>query len=279
MPTRVYDEFGTVANDIQMTSSQHTRTAGRRFEGRACVVTGAARGIGRAIAERLAREGGRVAAWDVSERRLAPAVQEMRAGGLDVHAFTCDVGSRGAVAHAMEDASSRLGAPVTVLVNNAVWARFGPLSEIDEETVDTTLAVGLKALLWTMQAALPQMRRNGGGAVVNIASTAAFHPTTQAVVYAAMKAGVLGLTRAAAVELAAERIRVNAVLPGMVGTPASKAQYDAETLAAREAAMPLGRFGDPQDIAAAVAFLASDDGAYVHGAELMVDGGWTVGMS
>src|SRR5574340_559798 len=90
-------------------------------------------------------------------------------------------------------------------------------------------------------------------------------------VYAAMKAGVLGLTRAAAVELSSDRIRVNAVIPGMVGTPASKAQFDDATLAAREAAMPLGRFGDPQDIAAAVAFLAGDDARYVQGAEIVVD--------
>lgn len=254
-------------------------TSARRFEGRVCVVTGAARGIGRAICERLGAEGGRVAAWDVSERRLGPAVDEMRAAGLDVRAFTCDVGVRAAVAETMAAVESRLGGPVSVLVNNAVWARFGPLATLDEDTVERTLAVGLKALLWTTQAVLPQMQRLGGGAVVNLSSTAAFHATTEAVVYAAMKAGVLGLTRAAAVELSPHRIRVNAVLPGMVGTPASKAQYDATTLAQREAAMPLGRFGDPADIAAAVAFLASDDGAYVQGAELMVDGGWTVGKA
>lgn len=252
---------------------------GRRFDGRVCVVSGAARGIGRAIAERLAREGGRVAAWDVSERRLEPVVAELRAAGLEVHGFCCDVADRAAVAAAMASVQARFGAPVSVLVNNAVWVRFGPLAELDEETVERTLAVGLKALLWTLQAALPQMRRHGGGAVVNLSSTAAYHATTEAVVYAAMKAGVLGLTRAAAVELAPLRIRVNAVLPGMVGTPASKAQYDSATLAEREAAMPAGRFGDPEDIAAAVAFLASDDGAYVQGAELVVDGGWTVGKA
>jgi NAD(P)-dependent dehydrogenase (short-subunit alcohol dehydrogenase family) len=88
---------------------------------------------------------------------------------------------------------------------------------------------------------------------------------------------VTGLTQAAAVELGAQRIRVNAVVPGMVGTAASKAQFDDATLAEREAAMPLGRFGDPQDIAAAVALLASDDACYVHGTQLVVDGGWTVG--
>ncbi len=250
----------------------------KRLQGTVCVVTGAARGIGWSIAERLGREGGRIAAWDVSERRLKPAVDELCGLGIYARAFVCDVGRRDAVAAAMAQVEQAFGAPVGVLVNNAVWARFGPLADIDEEMADKTLAVGLKALMWTLQAAVPQMRRRGGGSVVNLSSTSALHPVTDAIAYAAMKGGVLGLTRAAAVELAPDRIRVNSVIPGMVGTPASKAQFDAPTLAAREAAMPLGRFGRPEDIAAAVAYLASDDAAYVHGTELMVDGGWTVGI-
>lgn len=250
-----------------------------RLAGVVCVVTGAARGIGHAIAERLAREGGRVAAWDVSERRLLPAVQELQSRGLDVQPFLCDVGVRSQVQECMGAVRARFGAPVGVLVNNAVWARFGPLASIDEETVARTLDVGLKALVWTLQAAAPQMRERGGGVVVNLGSIASERPLKEAIVYSAMKAAVLGLTRSAAVELSPCRIRVNAVLPGMVGTPASKAQYDEQTLAQREAAMPLGRFGSPEDIAGAVAFLASPDGAYVHGAELVVDGGWTVGMT
>ena len=253
------------------------RFKARRFEGTVCVVTGAARGIGLAIVERLAAEGGRVAAWDVSERRLQPAVDALRERDLDVQAFTCDVGSRDAVAQTMAQVERQLGAPVGVLVNNAVWARFGPLAEIDDELADRTLAVGLKALIWTMQAAVPQMLRRGGGSIVNVSSTGALHPTPDSVMYGAMKAGVIGLTRAASVELSPQGIRVNDVLPGMVGTPASKAQYDDATLAEREAAMPLGRFGEPDDIAGAVAFLASDDSRYVQGAQLIVDGGWTVG--
>lgn len=250
-----------------------------RFENEVCVVTGAARGIGLAIVERLAGEGGRVAAWDVSERRLGPAAEELRARGLDVQGFVCDVGVRAQVGETMQAVRRQFGSPVAVLVNNAVWARFGPVEGIDEETVDRTLAVGLKALLWTVQAAAPQMRAAGGGAIVNVGSIASHHPHAEGIVYAAMKAGVLGLTRAAAVELSPDRIRVNAVLPGMVGTAASKAQYDESTLARREARMPLGRFGAPEDIAGAVAFLASSDGAYVQGADLVVDGGWTVGIT
>jgi len=249
----------------------------RRLDGVVCVVTGAARGIGYSIAERLASEGGLVAAWDVSERRLGPAVAELAARGLQVRAFACDVSQRQAVADTMQQVEQAFGAPVGVLVNNAVWARFQPLAQIEEDMVDRTLAVGLKALMWTMQAAVPQMQRRGGGSIINLSSTTATHPQAEAIVYGAMKAGVIGLTRAAAVELSAHRIRVNNILPGMVGTPASKAQFDAETLRAREATMPLGRFGFTEDIAAAVAFLASDDSAYVQGAQFVVDGGWTVG--
>jgi len=120
------------------------------------------------------------------------------------------------------------------------------------------------------------MKRRGGGSVINLSSTSALQALTDSMVYAAMKAGVLGLTRAAAVELSAHRIRVNSIVPGMVGTPASKAQFDEATLARRLAQMPLGRFGEPEEIAAAVAFLASDDSLYVQGTQLVVDGGWTV---
>ncbi len=248
----------------------------QRLQGQVCVVTGAARGIGAGIVERLLAEGARVAAWDVSERRLGAAVDTWQARGLAVQGWVCDVGARAQVHDCMAAVEQRFGAPVNVLVNNAVWARFGPVADFDEDSVERTLAVGLKGLVWSLQAVLPQMRRRGGGSVVNLSSTSATRPVTQAVVYAALKAGVLGLTRGAAVELAADRIRVNAVSPGMVGTEASKAQFDAPTLAAREAAMPLGRFGAPADIAAAVAFLASADGAYISGTELVVDGGWTV---
>lgn len=248
----------------------------RRLHGVVCVVTGAARGIGLAIAERLAGEGGRVACLDVSARRLEPAVAGLAARGLDVRGYAADVGSREGVARTLAEVERDFDAPVGVLVNNAVFARFQPLDQIDEETVDRMLAVGLKALLWTLQAAVPQMKRRGGGSVINLSSTSALQSLTDSMVYAAMKAGVLGLTRAAAVELSPHGIRVNSVVPGMVGTPASLAQFDPATLASRQAAMPLGRFGDPADIAAAVAFLASDDSRYVQGTQLVVDGGWTV---
>jgi len=248
----------------------------RRLAGTVCVVTGAARGIGQAIAERLAAEGGQVACLDVSARRLQPAVDGLELQGLSARGYEVDVGKRSAVADALSAVEHDFGAPIGVLVNNAVWARFQPLEQIDENIVDRTFDVGLKALIWTMQAVAPQMQRRGGGSIVNISSTSAVSALTDSMVYAAMKAGVLGLTRAAAVELSPHRIRVNSIVPGMVGTPASKAQYDQATLAARQAEVPLGRFADPEEIASAVAFLASDDSRYVQGTQLVVDGGWTV---
>jgi 3-oxoacyl-[acyl-carrier protein] reductase len=248
----------------------------RRLAGRVCAVTGAARGIGAAIASRFAAEGGRIAALDISAGRLDPAVTALAEDGAEVRGYAMDVGRRADVLEGFARIEADFGAPVSVLVNNAVWARFQPLADIDAASVERMFAVGLEALIWTLQAAVPQMRRAGGGAVVNLSSVSAVQSVPSSIAYAALKSGVLGLTRAAAVELSADRIRVNAILPGMVGTPASVAQFDNATIAQRRARMPLGRFGEPEEIAAACAFLASDDAAYVQGASLVADGGWTI---
>ena len=246
-----------------------------RMAGRVCVVTGAARGIGLAIATRFAAEGGRIACVDLSARRLEPAVAGIVATGAEARGYAVDVGRRGDVHDLFARIESDFAAPAAVLVN-AVWARFQPLAEIDEETVDKMFAVGLEALIWTTQAAAPQMRRGGRGAIVNLCSTSALQVVPHSVTYAALKAGVLGLTRAAAIELSPDRIRVNAIVPGMIGTPASVGMFDNATIAARRSRMTLGRFGEPEEIAAVAAFLASDESSYVQGAALVADGGWTV---
>jgi len=197
-----------------------------RLAGRVCVVTGAARGIGAAIAARFAAEGGRIAALDASAQRLDAAVTAFAAAGAEVRGYAIDVGRRGDVHDGFARIEADFGTPVSVLVNNAVWARFQSLAEIDEATVDRMFAVGLDGLVWTLQAAVPQMRRAGGGAVVNLSSVSAVQSVPSSIVYAAR--------------------------------------------------MPLERFGEPEEIAAVCAFLASDDAAYVHGASLVADGGWTV---
>ena len=247
-----------------------------RLEGRVCVVTGAARGIGLAIAERFGREGGRLACIDVSAKRLQPAVAELSAKGLEARGYAVDVGAREAVHKMFAEIESEFSAPVAVLVNNAVWARFQPLAEIDPETMLRMSAVGVHGLFWTMQAAAPQMERRGGGAIVNLSSVSALHPAKDSIAYSALKAGVIGLSRAAAVELSPKKIRVNVIAPGMIGTPASLAQFDEATIATRQAEMPLGRFGEPEEIASLAAFLASDEASYIQGAVITADGGWTV---
>ena len=167
-------------------------------------------------------------------------------------------------------------APVAVLVNNAVFARFEPLAQIEVETVDRMFAVGVHGLIWTTQAVAPQMERRGGGSIVNLSSVSAFNPAKDSIAYSALKAGVVGLSRASAIELSGKKIRVNVIAPGMIGTPASIAQFDEATIATRQAEMPAGRFGEPEEIAALAAFLASDDASYIQGAVITADGGWTI---
>ena len=244
-----------------------------RLTGSVCAITGAARGIGLAIAQRFAAEGGRVACIDVSAARLQVAVEGLRASGAEARGYVLDISRRADVHETFARIEADFASPLAVLVNNAVWARFQPLAD---DTVSRMFAVGLHGMMWTLQAAAPQMQRGGGGAVVNLCSTAALQALPHAIAYSALKAGVLGLTRAAAVELSVHRIRVNAIVPGMVATPASLAQYGAQALAQRQAQLPLARFGEPEEIASAVAFLASADSSYVQGAALVADGGWTI---
>jgi 3-oxoacyl-[acyl-carrier protein] reductase len=247
-----------------------------RLKDRVCVVTGAARGIGLAIAERFGREGGRLAAVDVSARRLEPAVEGLNAKGFEARSYAVDVGRREDVHAMFARVEAEFGAPVSALVNNAVWARFQPLAELNPETAERMFAVGGQGLFWTMQAATAQMERRGGGSIVNLSSVSAFHPAKESVAYSAPKAGVVGLSRAAAMELSPKKIRVNVICPGMIDTLASIAQFDEATIETRQAEMPLGRFGEPEEIAALAVFLASDEASYIQGAVIVADGGWTV---
>jgi len=247
-----------------------------RLKDRVCVVTGAARGIGLSIAERFGEEGGRLACVDVSARRLDPAVGQLKAKDYEARGYEVDVGKRDDVQALFSDIERDFGSPVAVLVNNAVWARFEPLAEIEVGAVERMFAVGVHGLIWTTQAAAPQMERRGGGSIVNLSSVSAFHPAKDSIAYSALKAGVVGLSRASAIELSAKNIRVNVIAPGMIGTPASIAQFDEATIKARQSEMPAGRFGRPEEIAALAAFLASDDASYIQGAVITADGGWTV---
>lgn len=248
----------------------------QKMTGDIAVVTGAARGIGRAIAERFAADGARVACLDISLARIEAATAEMRIAGLDVHPYAVDVSHRDEVHAAMQRIETELGGPVATLVNNAVWARYQSIEEIDETTWDQMFAVGLKGIIWSTQAAVVQMKRRGSGTVINLSSAAAVQGLKKSVAYCSLKAAVAGLTRASALDLAPYGIRVNAIAPGMIATPASLGKFDQTILDARVRNVPLGRFGKANEIAALASFLATAESSYINGALIMADGGLTI---
>ena len=237
------------------------------------LVTGGARGIGRAIAERLARRGDTVFIGDLGSTAASTAA-ELAAAGLAVHAVELDVRDPGSLAAAV--ASVEEVVPLTTMVNNAGVGWIRPLIEVTPQQFDDLMSVNLRGVFFGIQAAARAMA-DRGGCIVNTASTSAFTAsTTPMVPYDTSKGAVRMLTIAAARELAPTGIRVNAVAPGTVDTDLTRSVLDDPDVLERQAAerIPLGRLGKVTDIAAAVDFLSSDAASYVTGHVLVVDGGW-----
>jgi NAD(P)-dependent dehydrogenase (short-subunit alcohol dehydrogenase family) len=244
---------------------------GLEFGGRRALVTGAAAGIGRAIACRLAHAGAQVACIDVNETALAEVVAFIGAGQGRALPFVADVASEKASRRAVDAAVAAMGG-LDVLVNNAGIVILQRFDETPVEDWDRTFAINLRAMFLMARAALPALRRSSCGAIVNIASIAAYRYTVPHVAYATTKAGVVAFTRDLAVELAPDRIRVNAVAPGPIATE-MLGKLTADELGRAGKHYLLGRLGKPEDIAEAVAYLASDRASYVTGATLPVTGG------
>ncbi|HXR91550.1 MAG TPA: SDR family oxidoreductase [Steroidobacteraceae bacterium] len=243
------------------------------FSGRACVITGAARGIGRAIARALAAHGASVAVADISKESAAQTAREItRDGGL-AHAIEADIAERDAVIRLMDEARHFLER-VDVLIHNAGFYPLRPFEQIDPELLDRTLSVNLKAAFWLTQEALPMLKQSGRGRVVVTSSVTGPRVAYPGLAhYAASKSGLNGFIRAAALELSRHGINVNGVEPGMIETPASANLGGDEHHHALAKRIPLGRLGRPEDIAAATVFLASDAASYITGQTLIVDGG------
>lgn len=242
------------------------------LRGRRGLVTGAARGIGRQVAQRLADEGMRMTLLDVD-----PAVEsvaaEMGASSL-VADLADDEATRRALAADIDAAGDADADPYWLLVNNAGVFAKAPLLEMDLGQWDDLQRVNARSMVVVMQALAPAMIASGrGGRVVNMASMAAKRGTPGEAAYAASKAAVVALSRIAAMELGPHQITVNSICPGYVLTEMGADTRSADQVAAWEAMSPLGRLGRPADVAAVIAFLASDDGAYITGQALNVTGG------
>jgi len=245
----------------------------QRFRDRVVVVTGGASGIGEATARALAREGARVVIVDVDDRRGGPVAEEIGARFAAV-----DVTDETRFAGVLRDAARDFGR-LDLLVSNAFSAAAGPIESMSLDGWTRTLDVTLTAVFTGLRAAAPIMRAQGRGAIVHVASISGLRADRGLAAYNAAKAGVVNLTRTAALELAPAGVRVNAVCPGLIDTPAVRRVF--ERLPEREEvsrrAIPMARLGLPDDVARAILFLASDDAAYITGATLVVDGGLTAG--
>ncbi|HYI31298.1 MAG TPA: SDR family oxidoreductase [Bradyrhizobium sp.] len=236
------------------------------------LVTGAARGIGLAVAKRFLAEGWRVALLDIEAALLQGAVAGL-ANPDSTMALPCDVSDAGAVADALARVGARFGR-LDALVNNAGIAVFAPLLETSDEDWNRVLAVNLTGPFMCTKAAVPLMREFGGGAVVNITSISAVRASTLRSAYGTSKAGLAHLTKQLAVELASLGIRVNGVAPGPVETAMAKQVHTPEIRADYHDAIPLNRYGLEEELAEAVFFLCSDRASYITGQILAVDGGF-----
>ncbi|HEY6295962.1 MAG TPA: SDR family NAD(P)-dependent oxidoreductase [Streptosporangiaceae bacterium] len=244
----------------------------QRLAGEVALITGASRGIGRATARRLASEGAAVAILDQDEAGARSAADEITASGRPAIAIACDVRDRSRVREAIASVAERFGA-LTVLVNNAGIIRLAPFIETTDEMWSHVLGVNLTGMFIVAQEAARPMIGQRHGRIVNMASVSARIAHSGQTAYAVSKAGIEAMTRAMAFELAPFGITVNAVAPGTIATSFSGASLSGQAAAERTRRIPAGRFGDPEEVAAVIAFLASADAAYVTGTVVPIDGG------
>jgi NAD(P)-dependent dehydrogenase (short-subunit alcohol dehydrogenase family) len=249
--------------------------ATRRLEGHTALVTGSGQGIGLAIARSLSHNGARVILNDVIPQSLHDAVQQLRAEGGDVAGVVGDVSSTADVDRMVHEGVEKLGA-ISLLVNNAgIGSPSVPVDEMPDELWEKMIAVHLTGAFKVTRAVVPIMKDRAGGRIVNMSSNAGQWGDIDYCHYSAAKAGILGLTKALAKELAKYRISVNAVAPGLIGTQILKVQPE-DVLEAKIAQIPWGRLGTVGDVAELVCFLLADEADYITGQVICPNGGRTI---
>jgi NAD(P)-dependent dehydrogenase (short-subunit alcohol dehydrogenase family) len=250
------------------------------LNGRVAIVTGAAMGIGKACAAALARAGARVVLADINAEAGETSRAEIATAGGEAAFVRCDVTSLADIEAAAQEAVGRFGG-LDILVNNAALAIGGKVDEIDESTWNRVLTTNLTSVWRGMKVCVPLMKQRGGGSIVSMSSVQALTGFSGWAAYAAAKGGINSLTQQAAIDLAPHKIRVNAVAPGTIMTPLNEKVFrehpDPQKLIRTwNEAHPLGRFGQPEEVAQAVLFLASDRASFITGTILRVDGGLVV---
>lgn len=246
-----------------------------RLKDRVALITGGASGIGRATAELFVREGARVAVADYSKDGGQDTVKAIKEAGGDAMFTPVDVSDSAQVTR-MVDAVLQAYGRIDILFNGAGILHYGTVLETDEQAWNRVLSINLTGTYLCCRTVLPHMIRQGGGSIINVASTVGAHDAcANAVAYVTSKGGVTLFTRAMAIDHAKQGVRVNALVPGATDTPMIRNAIAPEALEALAASHPIGRLGRPEELAKAVLFLASDDASFVTGTAMYVDGGQT----
>jgi NAD(P)-dependent dehydrogenase (short-subunit alcohol dehydrogenase family) len=243
-----------------------------RFEGRPILISGAGRGLGEGIARHLAAEGAIVGVADVNGQTARGVTKAISDSGGNAFAYEADLGQRQAFFDVAEAFAKDAG-PLRAVINNASVLVYEPIENVTEETLDKMLSAGLKSVFWGVQAFLAHRHESATGNILNYSSPVAYRGRPNTGAYTTIKAGIAGLTKVLAGELGPRGIRVNAIAPGSVPTPATEGFVTPEQYEQRAKNIPLRRNGTPDDVAQAVAFLLSDEAEFINGAMLAIDGG------
>jgi len=253
----------------------------KRLDGKIAIITGGATGIGFAVAQTFVGEGAAVAIFDIDGNKAAQAAKSLSDAGANAIGIAADVCSESDILQAVKQTESVLGAPATILMNNAGTAAFGSVETTTLDAWNQVFAVNVTGTFLTSKAVIPGMLKVGQGSVINVGSVAATCGLPSLAAYCAAKGAVVSLTRQMAAEYSPRNIRVNCINPGVVpdttmGQSLVGGDTDEEARLKRLAKYPIGRLGEPRDVADAALFLASGESSFVTGSVLAVDGGMTM---